>query len=160
MGRVDSEDGQATAGPNWLILLLVSTFFGVFLVNGALLYFALTSNRGMVETSPYEEGISYEIELDAQRKFYEIFGKPKFDYHRGQLLLRFPNRSKIPVKVIVEGVCLSDSAHDFVRYMTPIPSNEQVWSQKIDLVPGFWSFRLEIYTKDGFRLAVRGQKRV
>jgi nitrogen fixation protein FixH len=52
----------------WMVLAIILAFFGTIAsVNGALIYFALSTFSGEEETSPYEHGLAYEKDIAAAR---------------------------------------------------------------------------------------------
>jgi len=52
-------------GTGWIVLAALLLFFGaVFVANGALVYYALSTFSGEQEASPYEHGLAYERDIE------------------------------------------------------------------------------------------------
>lgn len=64
-GSPDSGEERRTG---WIALAALATFFGtVFVANGTLVYYALSTFSGEEEASPYEHGLAYDKDIEAAR---------------------------------------------------------------------------------------------
>ena len=59
---VDGQDGRPLTGSKILVILIL--FFGmIFTVNGAMVYYAVTTFSGEVDPHPYEHGLAYNRDI-------------------------------------------------------------------------------------------------
>ena len=66
VGNNDQDDRRST---EWIVLAALVMFFGtIFVANGALVYYALSTFSGEQEASPYEHGLAYDRDIESARQ--------------------------------------------------------------------------------------------
>jgi len=66
VGNNNQDDRRST---EWIVLAALVMFFGtIFVANGALVYYALSTFSGEQEASPYEHGLAYDRDIESARQ--------------------------------------------------------------------------------------------
>jgi nitrogen fixation protein FixH len=62
-------DDEAPRFKGWMVMATLIVFFGtIFVANGSLVYYALSTFSGEQEASPYEHGLAYDKDIAAARE--------------------------------------------------------------------------------------------
>src|SRR5271168_2334681 len=65
---VGNNNQDERRGTEWIVLAALVMFFGtVFIANGTLVYYALSTFSGEQEASPYEHGLAYDKDIESAR---------------------------------------------------------------------------------------------
>lgn len=144
-------------------LLALAVFFGVmFVVNGIMVYYAVTTFSGGDRPNPYRSGLNYNetIAENARQAALGWDAKASYDLEAGKLAVRVTDDSKAPVSGLkLAGTVVRPTVDSDDRAVTFKEWPEGVYVADIVLEPGNWVLQAEtgISSKDAsvYRLKQR-----
>jgi nitrogen fixation protein FixH len=153
----DAERGR------WIPWTFVGFFLVVFAVNGALVWFALSSWTGLETTNSYERGLVYNRALKAEKEQAALgwragFGFKQTGVRQGMLELRLQGRDAAPLegaKVDAEIVRPTQEGYDFDLALEEQAPGRYRAAVRVPL-PGQWEVRLAARARgEVYRLSPR-----
>jgi nitrogen fixation protein FixH len=147
------------------VLCILLTFFGaVFLINGAMIYWALSTHTGLVANEPYRSGLNYNQRIVAGERQARLGWIDKLEVQRdGRVVLAVVDRNDHPVIGLVIHAVLgrpSTDHHDIkIALSEGTPGHYQ--AQTVPLGAGNWVFSAEARTAaSGGRAVYRVRRRL
>jgi len=147
----------------WIPWVFVGFFLVVFAVNGALVWFALSSWTGLETTNSYERGLVYNRALEAEKEQAALGWRAGFGFHQtgerqGMLELRLQGRDTAPLegaKVDAEIVRPTQEGYDFDLALEERAPGRYRAAVRVPL-PGQWEVRLAARARgEVYRLSPR-----
>jgi nitrogen fixation protein FixH len=124
------------------VLLVLSAFFGImFIVNGIFVYFAIATFSGGDTSNPYQKGLHYNDELQADERQAERGWRTDvaYDGRAGQLRVSLLDKAAAPLSGLHVAVQLSRPATSKDdRYIRLTEVSPGVYEADVGLAPGLW----------------------
>jgi nitrogen fixation protein FixH len=140
-----SQSRGGLAGRHVLAIFLVF-FAAVFVVNGAMIYSALSTHTGLVANEPYRKGLHYNERIAADERQARLGWTDKVDVRRdGYVAIMVADLGGRPVSGLkIEAVLArpSTNRHD-VRLMLAEAAPGRYEAQAASLAEGIWLVALE-----------------
>jgi len=146
------------------VLLGLVIFFGImFLANGFLVYYAVSTFSGGHRPNPYRSGLNYnETIAEAERQAALGWaGQTDYDKSAGRLTLRLTDTSAAPVTGLsLSGTLVRPAVESDDRAVTFREWAEGVYVSDVTLDPGNWVLSVESSKQEGGSPVYRLKKRL
>ncbi|MGA9443605.1 MAG: FixH family protein [Methyloceanibacter sp.] len=146
------------------VLLGLAIFFGImFVANGFLVYYAVSTFSGGDRPNPYRSGLNYnETIAEAQRQAAKGWaGRAEYDESAGRLTLRLTDTSAAPVSgLALTGTLGRPAVNHEDRVVTFREWAEGVYVSDVTLDPGNWVLSVESSEQEGGAPVYRLKKRL
>lgn len=153
---------RSLTGRHVLIGLVI--FFGVmFVANGLLVYYALSTFSGGDRPNPYRSGLNYN-ETIAEAEQQAVLGwsaKAHYDEGASRLTLHFNDSDAVPVTgLLLSGTLIRPAEDSDDRAVTFREWREGVYVSDVALRPGNWVLSVESSKQEGGSPVYRLKKRL
>ena len=133
------------------VLLMMLAFFGaVFIVNGAMIYSALSTNTGLVANEPYRKGLHYNERIAADARQARLGWSERIEVSReGHVTLSLSHDDGHPVTgLVIEAVLGRPSTNRLdVRLALAEAAPGRYEAQTAPLAAGSWLIAVEARTE-------------
>jgi nitrogen fixation protein FixH len=153
---------RSVTGRHVLIGLVI--FFGImFVANGLLVYYAVSTFSGGDRPNPYRSGLNYNETIAEAEQQAALGWSTEADYDEGarRLTLRFTDAAAAPVTGLsLSGTVARPAVDSHDRAVTFREWNEGTYVSDVTLDPGNWVLSVESSKQEGGSPVYRLKKRL